>query len=56
MPVSAWRSVSDVGAVAGCGVLDYGAWLAWRPLGFVLLGAQLIFASVFISHSLKGRD
>jgi hypothetical protein len=37
----------DLLATAGAGLASYGAWLAWRPAGFVLAGA-FILAGVFL--------
>jgi hypothetical protein len=36
----------DVSVIAGAACLVYGAWAAWRPLGFILGGMGLIAAAV----------
>lgn len=38
--------VRDIAAVAGAGLVSYGAWLAYPPAGFVCLGVMLLAASI----------
>jgi hypothetical protein len=38
--------VLDAVILAGAGVLVYGLWLAWHPLGFIAAGALLIFGAL----------
>lgn len=36
--------------IAGAGSLDYGLWLAWHPLGFIVGGLTLAAAGVFFGY------
>ncbi|MDX3024062.1 hypothetical protein [Streptomyces acidiscabies] len=39
---AAGRTVRLGPGLAGAGLVAYGVWLAWPPLGFVVLGAFLL--------------
>jgi hypothetical protein len=36
----------DLAAVSGAGLISYGMWQAWEPLGFISLGTMLLTACV----------
>lgn len=36
--------------LAGAVVLDYGLWLAWHPLGFIVGGLSLAAAGIFLGY------
>lgn len=38
----------DLALLAGLGLLSYGCWLAWHPLGFIVAGV-LVGAAAFLS-------
>lgn len=42
----AW--LTTVAEVAGYGLVSFGFWLAWAPLGFIAAGASVL-ASVFFA-------
>lgn len=41
----------DLAGISGAGCMTYGAWLAYRPAGFVLGGAFLITASFLLART-----
>ena len=41
----------DIAGVAGAALLCYGAWLAYKPLGFIIAGALLLAAAWRLSRS-----
>jgi hypothetical protein len=43
-------SVTDLMLPVGFIVLSYGCWLAWHPLGFIVGGACIMSAAVFIER------
>lgn len=42
----------DVTAIAGVGLLSYGAWLVAAPLGSAVLGGLLIAGSIMVARRL----
>jgi hypothetical protein len=40
------KILPDVLLVAGALCLSYGAWLAWNPAGFIVLGGMTIFVAI----------
>jgi hypothetical protein len=40
----------DVAGLVGVGLVSYGAWLAYRPAGFIIGGALLIAAAVLLAR------
>ena len=44
----------DLTAIAGVGLLGYGAWLAWPPAGFMAAGVML-FAVAIVGTLLRNR-
>lgn len=36
----------DIAAAIGAGLLAYGAWLAYPPAGYIVLGVMMLAASV----------
>jgi hypothetical protein len=44
---------SDIVAIAGFSVITYGAFLAWKPLGFVFGGVVLIFLAYCIEKKIS---
>lgn len=38
--------VRDVSAIGGAGLIAYGAWLAYPPAGYVVVGLVLLAASI----------
>ena len=40
----------DLAIVAGMGIFDYGLWLAWRPLGFIVGGLSLAAFGMFMGY------
>lgn len=43
----------DVQAYGGIALLSFGGYLAYRPLGFILAGASLLYLALFHSHVLS---
>lgn len=39
----------DLLAAAGAALLAYGAWRAWAPAGFMVLGAAMILAAILMA-------
>jgi len=37
----------DVAAICGVGLVSYGAWLAYPPVGFIVLGVMVLLAAIF---------
>ena len=44
------QSIYDAAMVVGVGSLDYGLWLAWHPLGFIVGGAILGVGAFFLGY------
>lgn len=42
--------VFDMAIVAGMSGFDYGLWLAWRPLGFIVGGLSLAAFGMFMGY------
>jgi hypothetical protein len=40
------KLLPDVLLVAGALSVSYGAWLAWHPAGFIVLGGMAIYAAI----------
>ncbi len=40
----------DIFGTAGTALLSYGAWLAWRPLGYMVAGVLLITLTFLIAR------
>lgn len=40
-------AIREVGGIAGVGLLSYGAWLHYPPLGFIAAGAILVALAVY---------
>ncbi len=38
--------VVDLTTLAGCGLISYGAWLTYRPAGFIVAGLVLLAAGL----------
>lgn len=43
------KLLPDVLIVAGALSVSYGAWLAWNPAGFIVLGGMTIFAAIKVA-------
>jgi hypothetical protein len=43
------KLLPDVLLVVGTISVSYGAWLAWPPAGFLVLGGMLIFAAIKVA-------
>lgn len=41
----------DVAGISGVGLLSFGCWLAWRPLGFIVAGALLLAGSLLAARA-----
>lgn len=41
-----WAVLSDLCALSGAGLMSYGAWLVYRPAGFIVGGVLLLLAGV----------
>jgi hypothetical protein len=37
--------------MGGFGLLTYGAWLAWRPAGFIVPGTIMLALGLFAEHN-----
>ena len=42
----------DLFGLIGVGLFSYGAWLAWQPAGFIVGGALLMAAALFVARRL----
>lgn len=41
----------DVAGLAGCASISYGAWLIYRPAGFIVAGILLLAGSVLAARA-----
>lgn len=41
-PAVKLQDMREASTVVGAGVVAYGFWLAWHPLGFIMGGAMLV--------------
>lgn len=48
-----WRALPSV---VGLGLVSYGAWLAWRPAGFLTAGVLVLVDQVADRMSGRGRS
>ncbi len=45
------RAIEFILDLAGAALLGYGAWLAWEPLGFVVGGCLMLWASINLGRA-----
>jgi hypothetical protein len=43
-------ALEDVVGVAGAALISYGAWLVYRPAGFLVAGALLLIGAIFVAR------
>jgi len=45
--------IEDVLCLSGTGLISYGAWLVYQPAGYIVGGALILVAGVFIARAPK---
>lgn len=43
------KLLPDILLVAGALSVSYGAWLAWHPAGFIVLGMMVMYAAIKVA-------
>jgi len=51
MKIRSALTLTDVVGIAGAALLAYGAWLIYRPLGFLVAGALLLAGSLLLARA-----